>query len=308
MHSISPYLLRCFNPDLPGKDHEKYAPLDRVGRYDLFTLLESFISNKQQNFIIVEESKQVYRFHKITIDAAKREIFGWFQVGTYGTKNDIININTGDVDFEKAQNNAEIINHYMHFFIPRTFNEGIAILHSFRGNGVKTLFHGIFKPYFNHYTKLNLQMNPLSYDKAIQNWQNADAKEIKVTKFIGLADKADQLSGLGHKEQELIIRPPKKQRLGKLKDFFNKDSEQAKAIEVLTPLGSQIKTVVEMNGKRRTFRIGLPEYSALCEIEIDEDEVSLVDGNPEINSFHSWCVVIIKEYSTSMYPGLDINL
>lgn len=308
MHSISPYCLRCFNPLLPGKNHEKYVVLSKVGQYDLFQLLESFISDKQAHFKIMEASKQVFRFQQMTFDSAKRQVYGWLQVGSYATKNDIIDINTGNVDFEKTQKHALIVNHYIHFFVPKDFNEGVAILHSFSGNGVKTLFHNLFKDYFNHYTKLNLQMNPLSYDKAMANWQDANAIEIKVTKFIGFSDKTDQLSGLGHNEKELVIKPPKKQRLGKLRDFYNKDSAQAKAVEVLAPMGSQVKTVVEMNGRTRTFRIGLPEYSSLCEIELDEKEVTLIEGNPELTSFHKWCTSIIKDYASSMYPGLDIKL
>lgn len=307
MHSVSPYMLRCFNQSLPGKGNDKYSPLDKVGRYDIFDLLKSFIEAKQTNFKIVEASKQVYRFQEMTFDKRNREIFGWFQVGAYGIKTDIINIDSGDVDFEKAQNNAEIIRHYVHFFVPESFNEGIAILHAYRGNGVKTLFYNLFKPYFNEYTKLNLQMNPLSYDKALSSWQDANAKELKVTKFVGLADVTDQLTNLGHKEQELIIKPPRNKSLGKLKDYFNKDSEQAKAVEVLSPLGSQIKTVVEINGKRRTFRVGQSDHNSLCEIEFDE-EVDLVDGNPEVGSIHKWCRDILKEYSITMYPNLDVIL
>ncbi|MET0082687.1 MAG: hypothetical protein ABW079_06705 [Sedimenticola sp.] len=305
MHSISPYMLRCFNQNLPGKGNDKYSPLDKVGKYDTFHLLKSFIEAKQDNFKIVEDSKQVFRFQGMEYDEKKREIFGWFQVGSYGIKTDIINIDNGEVDFEKAQNNAEIIRHYIHFFIPNKFNEGIAILHAYRGNGVKTLFYNLFKPYFNQYTNLNIQMNPLSYDKAMASWQDANAKELKVTKFVGLTDIADQLRNLGHKEQELIIKPPRNGALGKLKDYFNKDSEQAKAVEVLSPLGSQVKTVVEINGKRRTFRVGQFDYNTLCEIELD-DEVKLIDGNPELTSMHKWCKTILQEYSITMYPNMNV--
>jgi hypothetical protein len=307
MHSISPYLLRCFNPHLPGKQHEKYAPLDRVGQYDTFSLLESFITARTTRFANVPESQQVYRFSNMVFDSRKREIYGWFQVGSYGTRTDIIDIENGNVDFEKDQNNAEIINHFIHFYTPKPFNEGIAILHSYRGNGVKTLFESIFKPYFNQYSRLNLQINALSYDKAIEAWQNANAKELKVTRFVGLSDITDQLNSLGHQEQELIIRPKKNGTFGKLKDYFIQGSEQARAVELLSPLGTQVKTVVEQNGKKRTFRVGHSTASSLCEIELDA-HVRLEDGNPELSSIHSWCVSIIKEYSVSMYPGLEIEL
>ena len=308
MHAISPYLLRCFNPSLPGKSDQKYAKLDMVGKYDTFQLLEAFISSNSSVFKIIEDSKQVYRFNDFTYDKANRQIYGWFQVGIYGVKNDIINIESGDVDFEKAQNNAEIINHYIHFFIPEGFNEGIGLFHNFRGNGVKTLFSELFRVYFLRYTKLHLQVNPLSYDNAISAWHEANSKEVRITKFVALSDKADQIKKLGHHEKELVIKPPRNGSLGKLKDFLTPGTESAKIIESLSPLGEKIKTVVELDGKQRTFYIGGTGGNVLCEIEIDFDKVKNNDGNPEIYSLYIWCKGILSEYATTMYPGIKVAL
>src|SRR5690606_22671267 len=99
-----------------------------------------------------------------------RIAYGWLELGSYGIRSDIIDVNTGKVDFRKAQNNAEIIRHFSYFFIPVGFNEGLALLHSFRGNGVKTVFLDQFGQYFSTKTQLNLQMNPLSYEKALEQW------------------------------------------------------------------------------------------------------------------------------------------
>lgn len=167
LHSLSPYSFRCYNGDLEGKRDQRYSHLDKIGQYDLFSLIEMFIEKRSGEYNIIEDSRQVYRFSDMKLDKKKREIYCWFNVGNYGMKTDIIDIKTGKVSYEKAEDNAEIIKHYVHFCIPKGVNEGMAFLHAYRGNGIKTLFHTIFSVFFTNTTRLNLQMNPLAYDKAI---------------------------------------------------------------------------------------------------------------------------------------------
>jgi hypothetical protein len=307
MHSVAPYLFRCYNKDLDGRQDQRYSTLDNLGQYDLFQLLVDFINANTGVYKVVEDSKQVYQFSDLDYDENTREISGWFNVGHYGIKSDIINIETGQIDFEKAQNNAEIIKHFVHFFIPRGFNEAIAFMHAYRGIGVKTLFYSLFSNYFQGITQLVIQMNPLSYDNAINAWLDATAKEIRLTKFVGVNDIADQVRLLGHHEQELVIKPPRNNGLGKLRDYITPGSERLRAIEIIGEYGEQIKTVVEMNNKQKTFRIGRNVSTPLCEIELDEDVV-LDAGVPEFNSIRRWTREIINEYAISMYPGLTVEV
>ena len=303
MHSLAPYLIRCFSPGISGKPEDKYAALDKVGSHDTFDILSNFIKSKKSDFHVNDEAKQVYRFDSVNYDSTNRVIYGWFQLGSFGIKSDIINVKTGEVDYEKTQENAEIINHFIYFSIPRGYNEGVALLHMFRGNGIKTVFYDLFREYFNQVTKFNLQMNPLSYDKALAEWENANAKEIRLIKFSALSDIADSIKKLGHDEQMLTLKPPRKGTLGKLKDYMNKDSEQSKAIEFLTPMCSKVKTVVELNGRKRTFSIGHNSSNAICEIEAPDD-LELEYGNPKYDAILNWCSEISTEFSDTLYKNI----
>lgn len=308
MHTIAPYSIRCFSPTIESKNNEdKYCVLNKIGSHDLFKMLEEFINSNNKNYQIREESKQVFKFSNVTFKNESRSIWGWFEVGSYGIKSDIINIDNGNVDFQKAKNNAEILKHYFHIFMPQGFNEAICIMHSYNGNGVKTLFNELFSSYFRSVTKLNLQMTPLAYEKAISAWQESNAKELRVTKFVGLTDIADQIKKLGHDEQELVMKPPRRGTLGKLKDYFNKDSEQARIVEILSPFGEQVKTVVNLNGKTRTFKVGANATNSICQIDLDES-VTLDNGIPVLESFNNWVNIVIMEYSISMYPGIEVKL
>lgn len=309
MHAIAPYSIRFYNPNSTAKNVEdRYAKLDKVGSEDAFKVLTKYVKGLDDKFVIIEDSKQVYRFFGMKIYYEKRQIAGWFEAGSYGVKNDIIDIKTGNVDYKKTQENAEIIRHYIRFFMPAGFNEGIALLHSFKGGGIKTLLHDLLRAQFLKSTTLNLQMNPLAYKKAFLSWEKAYAKEIKLTKFEGMSDITDQIKKLGHKEQQLIIKPPTRASLGQFKDFINPNSEEYKVVEYLSPLCASVKVVVELDGKKRTFTIGRPADEQVCEIAIDEDDVDFIAGNPDPQSLHKWCTKILQELANSLYPKMRVKV
>lgn len=309
MHAIAPYCIRFYNPNSTEKNVEdRYAKLDKLGSFDAFQLLADFADKLDDKFVIVESTKQVYRFKGMKVDAVKRQVAGFFEVGSYGVKNDIIDIKTGNVDYKKTQENAEIIRHYIRFFLPAGFNEGIALLQTFKGAGVKTLLHGLLRDHFLKITKLNFQLNPLAYKKAFQTWEKATAKEIKLTKFEGMSDITDQIKKLGHKEQQLIIKPPASSTLGLFKDYLNPNSKEFQVVEFLSPMCAHVKLVVELDRKRRTFTIGRPADEQVCEIAIEEDEVDFIAGNPVAKSLHKWARDILQDLADSLYPKMGVKV
>lgn len=208
MFSVSPYLFRSYNKDIIGTKRTHYSQLSNISGWDLYELLKVFI-DKNKNYQVKADSKQVYRFENLDFDDKNRIVSVWFCVGVYGIKTDIIDIKTGSVDFEKAEENAEIIKYFMYFFVPRDYDEAIALTSNYRSNGVKTLFYLLFSDYVSYKTNQKLQMNPLSYDKAFKSWLDARTTEIRCTKFSGCRDITDQITLLGHDEQELVFKPKK---------------------------------------------------------------------------------------------------
>ncbi|HGB6745036.1 TPA: hypothetical protein ACIV23_004650, partial [Salmonella enterica subsp. enterica serovar Java] len=166
----------------------------------------------------------------------------------------------------------------------------------------------LFSDYFKRVTNLVIQMNPLAYDKAIEKWMDAIAKEVRVTKFHGVRDVAEQARRLGHNEQELVIKPPRNSGLGRLRDYLSRDSEQYQLVEVLKEYGETVKTVVELgDGRKRTFRIGTNVRGAVCEIIFDEEQVIFNDGMPEITSLNRFVDAVILEYIQLLYRGVAIR-
>lgn len=308
MHSLSPYLIRCHDVKLPGDLDKRYAPLDAIGQLDTFELLKKFVESKSSENTKIEDDKIVYKFSEFVFNDDKRIAYGWLNSGTYGVKNDIVHIDTWNVDFVKEPLNAEIINHFLYFYMPRGMNEAIALLHSYRSHGIKTMFHTQFGNYFSDAAKLTLQMNPLSYDKALEHWINGEAKEIRLIKFDAVKDDvADQISKLGHDELELKLKPPRRGTLGKLKDYFDKNSEQAKAVEIASSYCERVKTVIEVDGKKRSFYVGASPDHSLCEIEAP-DTLPMTHGNPTYDGMLEWCSEIAREYAQTMYQGIPADL
>lgn len=310
LHSLSPYAFRCYNGGMEGKREQRYSTLDKIGPFDLFHLLDIFIQNNSGAYTILEDSKQVYRFSDIHIEKEERTIYAWFDVGTYGMRTDIIDVDTGEISYEKTETNAEIIKHYVHFHIPVGVNEAFAFMHAYRGNGVKTLFFDMFSNFFTAKTTFILQMNPLAYDKAINAWLDASAKEIKLTRFTGSKDITDQIKHLGHEEYELeySIKSRRNKSLGKLRDYISPQKNEAtELIEIMSEFSSSVKTVVELNGKKRTFNLGVRSSNALCSIELDENVV-LDDGVPLLDSMNRWVEEIVTEYVEAMYPDRKVEV
>lgn len=308
MNSISPYTIRVYDPNKSGNVSGNYSVLGKVGQYDVYDVLKSFIEANSKKYHFVAGGNQIYAFHSFVFDNVKRVFRGYLRAGTYGTKTDIIDINTGKVAFSKVPENAEVINHYVQFFVPKQLNEGIVLLHNYKNIGIKTLLHSILSVHFSSVTKRVLQMNPLAYAKAYNEWQNAAAKEIKLIKFTGMGAAEDQIAKLGHAETEVVIKSGRKKDLGKLSDYFTSGTEQHAAVEVLTPLCSQVKTVVELGGRKRTFRLGTSPNQQVCEIEVDESCVSVTAGNPDAKDLDKWCKGLMNDFLTTVYPGMGISI
>jgi hypothetical protein len=311
LNTISPYTIRCFNPLLKGKKVEdSYSPLGAIGQFDMYDIFKAYIKAKGTGYHVIQTTQQIYALASFNFDDAKRVIRGVVRAGSYGSRTDIVNIKTGKIDFKRLEENAEVINHYVRFFVPAELNEGVVLLHNQKNVGVKTLVYDLLREEFTRVTGRVLQMNPLSYEKAFEEWKKATTKEIKLVRFSGMNTIEDQIKKMGHDEAEhvYIIKASRSNNLGTLVDYLTPGTEQNATVEILAPLCAEVKTVVEMNGRKRTFRLGSSQNSQVCEVDVDESEVTVTAGNPDMKEFDAWCKKIMNEFLSTMYPGMGIKI
>lgn len=311
LNTISPYTIRCFNPLAKGKKlQDSYSPLGAIGQFDMYKIFKDYISSKGSGYHDIKETKQVYSFAGFKFDDATREIRGVLKAGNYGNRTDIINIKTGNIDFKRLAQNAEVLNHYVRLYVPEKLNEGVALLHNQRNVGIKTLIYDLLRAEFTKVTGRVLQMNPLSYEKAFDEWKKAVAKEIKMVRFSPMGTIEDQVKNLGHDEAEhtYIIKAPRRKDLGAFADYISQGTQERAMVEALAPLCAEVKTVVELNGRKRTFRLGTAQSNQLCEIDVDEAQVTITAGNPQMRELDRWSKVLLNEFLSSIYPGMGIHV
>jgi len=311
LNTISPYTIRCFNPLTKGKKVEdSYSPLGKIGQFDMYEIFKSYITTKGSGYHLVQATEQIYSLFGFKFNDTTREIRGIIRAGSYGSRTDIVNIKTGKIDFKRLEENAEVLNHYVRFFVPAELNEGVILLHNQKNVGVKTLIWELLREEFSRVTGRVLQMNPLSYEKAFEEWKKATTKEIKLIRFSGMNTVEDQIKKLGHDEAEhvYIIKASRKNNLGTFVDYLTPGTEQNATVEMLAPLCAEVKTVVEMHGRKRTFRLGGSQSSQVCEIDVDEKKVTIIAGNPDLKELDAWSKILLNEFLFTMYPGMGIKV
>ncbi|MFU2088980.1 hypothetical protein ACLSZP_10475 [Avibacterium avium] len=298
MHSVAPYAMRCFDKNLKVGKHNGYHDLSNIKQYNLYGLIVSFVQSKSNNYSKAITEKQVYRFSNINTEP--EDVFCWMEIGDYGTENDIIDINTGEISFQKTQDNALINKFYIHFHIPKNSTTALMFVHNYKYGGAKTLFENEFKPYFKKELDLVLQLYPFAHKKAIQAWQNANVKAIRAIGYSKSTEETDAAEALRKlsdgNEIEVLIKPPRDGILGKLSQFLQ-NGNQHELIQILAPETSGIKVEVEMNGSYRTFSVYSPRGSGRASYEIELDpNVEIEKNMPEFDSIKDWVKTLVEEF------------
>ncbi|MEG9531625.1 hypothetical protein [Mannheimia indoligenes] len=298
MHSVAPYAIRCFDRSLKTRKNPGYCNLSEIKGNNLLNLITLFVQNNSSNYTLFESNKQVYRFSNINIEP--ENIYCWIEIGDYGTENDIIDIGSGKVSFQKTQHNALINKFYLHFHIPENKTTGLMFVHNYKYGGAKSLFETEFKEFFRNYTDLNLQIYPFAHRKAVEAWQNANVKAIRAIGYSHMqetSDSADALRLLSEgNEVEMLIKPPRNAVLGKLSDFLIRGTKH-QLIQDISPETSEVKVEVEMNGTYRTFSVYSPRGSGRASYEIELDpNVEIEKNMPEFDSIREWVATLCDDF------------
>lgn len=315
MHSLTPYLIRVYDPLREANIKKKVkvgadAPLHDLNGKDLFEVLKDFMTAHKDSFEKISDPKRrkVYKFHEVRVIEKERIIYGWFLEGEYGLEKDLINISNSDVEFVRKIENAEITKHFFYIKLPKPQLHGLILLHNFNGNRVKTTFHDELLNYSRPLINLTVSMTPLSYDGAMKAWADAVAKEIRLNRFVPQDDINDTLKELGYQEKAnavLVLKPELKGgNFGTLRELatqikITKPSKKLQAIEILSENCSEIKTVFELEGRKRTFKIGNGINNVLCEVvcpkELEENHL------PTLAELKDWAFEVADEFSSDIY-------
>lgn len=317
-HSVSPYLISCYNAKYEnnnkrhlfsnGQDCKRYMPLDDLMGQDLLKLFNRFLSSFLKKDYVNENKKRLYRIDKLVLVPEKRVIYGYIHKGEWGIPAKVKDSKGVKQPYEMSHTEALMVAHFFYFYIPQGREEGICLLENVGNSGIKALFSDSFN---FHYQKLlsnrKLKFASLQYSEIYRVWEKAIANSITITKFQDVKDDvADKIQKfLGNNEQIMKIKLENKFAL---KDFlfgnkFSSDINKSSPnhmVALWEESGSKVTGEFSLNGKKKIFRLGNLK-STRCQLLIDEDEVSFLDGVPDHHELVKFCEDIVEDIKMRIY-------
>lgn len=306
MHSIAPYTIRVHDNSLSGPVNEKYHLLSRIYKKDLLVVFNEYIERTKFKFKKIESnnSKRSFKFNEPYL--MDRFLFGEIEYGEWGIKSKIMNVQTGQRNFQKEKHHSDNYTYHFCLHVPIDKTTAILLLHNIHGRGVKQLVDEQFKEHFKKgFNGLTPSIRPMSYEKVITEWyEHALVKHVKLTKYTGKIAGDDAVKSLSDSNIEVIYSPKKKgSSFGSLKRFIksqNTDSTKlGRSIINWQESCHKVKLMVEHNNRTRTFSLK-SSSDPISAIEID-DEVKMLDGNPAPTDMQKY----MMELSSDMAEDLS---
>lgn len=294
MHSFSAYTLKVHDKLIAAPRGEQYHDLSSIRTHDMLDFVKAFLDTLKSEMHDDSETKKTYQVTQVSKKG--RHVYGWIEYGEYGLAGTIVNRKSKRKTYDKAHDDSDVTPLYFNFCIPEKSKTGIALLHTAGGRGVKTFFYKEFSAYFKKSVGLNFQMPPLAHEKSVKTWlENSDVKEIRLGRY-ALTDKsADVANKIGVERAELVLKPQRGKNFASMISLQTKqvDDDQS-VVEILSSFASDIKAVVESGG--RTKVLSLRNSEPISAIEIDETNVTMTDGTPEVTSLHTYAQDLISEF------------
>lgn len=294
MHSFSAYTLKVHDKLIAAPRGEQYHDLSSIRTHDMLDFVKAFLDTLKSEMHDDSEAKKTYQVTQVTKKG--RHVYGWIEYGEYGLAGTIVNRKSKRKTYDKAHDDSDVTPLYFNFCIPEKSKTGIALLHTAGGRGVKTFFHKEFSAYFKKLVGLNFQMPPLAHEKSVKTWlENSDVKEIRLGRY-ALTDKsADVANKIGVERAELVLKPQRGRNFASMISLQTKhpDDDQS-VVEILSSFASDIKAVVESGGRKKI--LSLRNSEPISAIEIDETNVTMNDGTPEVTSLHTYAQDLINEF------------
>ena len=124
---------------------------------DFFDAVLDYIDANRGSVNKCESVERALQFEDPVVDRTSRTIRGVLKTGQYGFESDIHDVESGDREFERKKNHAELMPFYYLVYVPQKLCDGFVLLQRFRGYGPKTVFSATLKEWFqNEYDELVL--------------------------------------------------------------------------------------------------------------------------------------------------------
>ncbi|WP_338728486.1 hypothetical protein V8687_10915 [Shewanella baltica] len=289
MHSISMYALSVRDP--AAKTSENKAgnlKLDNLRGLDILNFLTPLIQNLEIDYVKLtdpiskEELNSVVKVTNPKFDG--RFISGWVEYGHYGVPGKIINVDNSKSVYRKTVKDSDINHLYFCFYVPKNKYRGIALFHKIGTVGVKSVIEDRINDdaSFPAWSKgLKLHIRPLTKATDTKQWmRKAQVKKIVLERFKDkdkFGDIANRLDSSAH--FNMTITAPRGEVLGSLLDWNS--AEYSETVELLEDMCAEVKSEIEISGKRRVT--SLSNTGTESKIEITGADVEMQENFPKFS-------------------------
>ena len=284
-HSVSPYVIRCFDSqytnETPETMHDnrpsvKYRRLDNLRGVDF---LEGVLLPFLNHFGVLTrdfDNKLIYQFINIVEDLDGRTVSGYLKKGHWGAPAAIEDAQGIIPTYDMNHEQAATMNYYFQVYVPNDRVEAICLFQGIGNTGVKTVFEDMLRNWFRVIVpSMGIQFHPLQFGEIYDEWQSALTRRIRVNNFKKMAaDSASVVNEVVENTQELIIKIKEDLPLWKL---LSSNEHAYQMIEMFESEGSDVRAEVVLDGKKRTLRVG--NYRSIqSDVIIEENDVSRENG------------------------------
>lgn len=138
-----------------SKNKDDIEILDRIGLVEgadinLFRLFDDYFTKiyntdkiEEQYHRVKGNSKKIWKLQYLSVSSENGDISGIIGVGEGGLREDIVNLTTLHVDYQKQPNQAGLRNYYFLIHIPPKSKTGFILLQRFKNQGIQSIFGDI---------------------------------------------------------------------------------------------------------------------------------------------------------------------
>lgn len=307
-HYISAYSINIRNPSAQGVE---YYSLDRIGQYDLLTVVKNCLEQESlQNF---KHNEQVsFKVDSVTVEPLDRVVYGFISYGRYGISSEVVSTLDNSTMHNRTTDEADTMKHFFYFYLPKEHVNGILLTQRIGNSGIYSklrmeavLFIRNLLP--GSSVNFSLLKSKTVIDE-LSNLTKAKRIRLKGTKIPeNYMDSLTERGFLTEQTEEdyyvdVIIRSKRGKFLNLARNLF--DSSQSGDVlqeEVVQDEAEkslqgdiEIETIMT-NGKKRMVSVSDP-----TNIEMYyniSDEVGMKDGHPISDEIKEYCKSLSIELS-----------
>lgn len=284
--SLEAFSIRIlYKPDFSPKALSGFNSRD-----DLFDICSMYLN---QDFGRITDQNRQKAYQVEQYHQSDRSIFGTIKSGSFGMRNEIVDVDAHVVNYVKNINEAELSPFYFNINIPLHKPVGILLLQRTGAFGITSAIRKFIQNRFNNsFRNYKMDISPLLPDSVVNEiLRRGRLTELKLIRYSLPSDIVDALDGSAVAEDytiEINIKAKRRKSLhikNKIMEVLEGKIGHSEIIQVRDLENEEVKVVAEVDGQTRT--INLADFSRMRPSYNIDDSISLGDdGHPIYESIH----------------------